>query len=59
MAINRRITDKIEEKARDNENMLAFLRELVAFEASSTGRYTREYEDLLKKYVELERRERA
>lgn len=59
MAINRRITDKIEEKAKGDENMLSFLRELVAFEAGSTGRYTKEYEDLLKKYVELERRERA
>lgn len=59
MAINRRITDKIEEKAQGDENMLSFLKELVAFEAGNTGRYKKEYEDLLRKHAELEWKEQA
>lgn len=55
MAINKRITDKIEEEARGDENMLDFLRSLIMFESRNTGRYTKEYEDLLKKYAERDK----
>lgn len=52
MAINKRIMDKIRERAKDDERILYFLRDLVIFEAEgSGGRYTKEYEDLLRKHA--------
>lgn len=57
MAINTRISGKIEEMAQGDENMLKFLRELVAYEANSSGRYTKEYEELLEKYAAREQEE--
>ena len=51
MAINKRVMDKIAERARGDERILAFLRELVVFEANTSGQYTKEYERILRKYA--------
>lgn len=51
MAINREVLRKINELAKDDDNMRAFLSELIDTEANEPGRYTEEYVRLLKKYA--------
>ncbi len=51
MAINRRVMEKIRERAKGDEQVLSFLRDLLVFETTSSGRYTKEYEQILRKYA--------
>lgn len=54
MAINRRVMNKIQEMADGDMVVLGLLRELICYEAEGSGRYTREYEEILKRYAEEE-----
>lgn len=51
MAINRRVMEKVVKRAEGDERLLSFLRELVSFEATSTGQYTKEYERILREHA--------
>lgn len=54
MAINKRVMKKIEELANGDSALLEFLRALITYEAEGSGRYKKEYEDMLKTYAERE-----
>ena len=54
MAINRRVLSKIQEMADGDTAVLEFLRALISYEAEGSGRYTKEYEDMLRKHAEKE-----
>lgn len=54
MAINKRVMKKIEEFANGDSALLGFLRALITYEAEGSGRYKKEYEDMLKTYAEKE-----
>ncbi len=51
MAINKRVMKTIEELANGDSVMLDFLRALITYEAEGSGRYTKQYEDMLREYA--------
>lgn len=50
MAINKRIMEKIRDRAEGDERTLSFLRDLIVFETDGPGQYVKEYEKILRKY---------
>lgn len=51
MAINKRIMEKIRERAEGDERTLSILRDLIVFETDGPGQYVKEYEKILRKYA--------